>query len=161
MRNLSTLIAIKAEITNDPISVGYTAKAGAAAASLASLFNNPISFAVPVYVYSPVPASSIAEICLSRGALENIEAAALDKGAHSHTSAYILKRLLELVDPINTQSLLFKDALDTLVAEGILTLADQEAILVLGKSEIKTSRAQQLNLGMVDQGDIEAALAIK
>jgi hypothetical protein len=154
-RSISCLTAVNAETKTATYS-----KQGIQPGEIAAIMNTPVSQSPKVYAWDSVLVAAIAKVLLDAGVLEAIEVAAGDKAARGHTAAWVFLKSLEFLETVDTQSTAFKTMIDTLLTESLLTQKEVDAIDGLGKREILKSPADKLGFGMIDQGDVEAALKI-
>ena len=149
---MADIAALAAELTNDPLVIGY-----------AGMLDQQVLDSLSAMVRPGVFETSDArEYLLLQGRWPAIEDAVLHHAdAPVRQAAWSIKIVLDRYDTINMADPMrvaaISGTLDALVAAGLIVAADKTALLALGND--KQSRTAELGLGRLTVGDIMAARA--
>lgn len=157
-RHISALTLIRNELLNDPQSRGYAGKTVAQKLALINAIYQQAN--APWRMFKVVP-QVVTRVLLERDKWEAVNTAANDAQATGHAPAFKLRELCKLQAVSEDLSAAHVIAwIDALIAANVLSAADKLAMANEARERVKDTRANELGLGEVTQGDIEQAEAL-
>lgn len=144
------LLVLKAEIETDPENIGYSGKTSAEILALITAQN--------ISARRDVKWSTVFKFAMTEGFWPAIVAASKNPEHPAYDAALAAVELKDIFrdDVIDTGLPIFAQLSSGLVSAGLITSDQRTALIAMG--DVTLSRAEQLEIGVIYQGNIEEAM---